>query len=164
MSATRWRRRWGKGCPDTAGPRAGSTGTVFRAAGPGTGKAWCIFCASWGAGKCGADGLLARAVARRGIRPGAHEVWIVAFLHVTELLGRCVNAPQLVASFSTGDEHAVLVPAMHPGDAVIEAEEASLDTLAALILDLAGLLSILVVGLQEIASKDSGAMNGDWPW
>jgi len=83
---------------------------------------------------------------------------------VTELLGRCVNAPQLVASFSTGDEHAVLVPAMHPGDAVIEAEEASLDTLAALILDLAGLLSILVVGLQEIASKDSGAMNGDWPW
>jgi hypothetical protein len=83
---------------------------------------------------------------------GADESWVVAFAHVAEVVGGCVDAPEFVACFAAGDEDAVLVPAVDPSDAVVEAEEAGLDPLAALVLDVRRLLAALVVVVQQIAT------------
>lgn len=93
--------------------------------------------------------------------PRADIIRVVAFFHVSELLGGGINAPELIAALASWDEHAVFVPAMYPCDAVVEAEETGLDASATLVFDFAGALAVLVVRFEEVAAQDAGPVDGD---
>lgn len=71
---------------------------------------------------------------------------------MSELLCCSVNAPELVAGLVTGDEGAVLVPAMDPGDTVVELEEACLHSFALVVFDGGCSLSALVIVFKQIAA------------
>lgn len=62
---------------------------------------------------------------------------------MSEHIGAGVNAPELVRA---GDKLSFGVPALHPSDAVVEAEETDLDGPAAGVFDHAIPLAHLVVG------------------
>lgn len=111
--------------------------------------------ASWAAAELGAARVLALGVevAVLGVDAGFDECGIVAFAHVAEGVRGAVYAPELVGA---GDEFAVLVPALDPGDAVVEAEEAHVYVFAALVGNGAVGFAHLVLGLQEVALEDSG--------
>jgi hypothetical protein len=69
---------------------------------------------------------------------------------VSEFLGGGVDAPEFVPAFVAGDEDAVLVPAVDPGDAVVELKEASLYSFASVIFNFNSPLPALVIVFQEI--------------
>jgi hypothetical protein len=76
---------------------------------------------------------------------------IIFSKHVAELVSCSVDAPQLIRAWH---ELSLGVPALHPSNSVIKAEEANLDRLATRVLDLTIPLACPVVGIQEIAFKD----------
>lgn len=77
---------------------------------------------------------------------------------MTEVAGPGIDAPQLVRP---RDELAFFVPAVDPGDAVVESEEAHLDHPPARVLDPAVLLPRLVVWDEEIALEHFGIPDGN---
>ena len=102
------------------------------------------------------EGVCAGGRARVGLR-GALVVWVVGAQHVTEAVGARVDAPELVRAW---DELAFFVPAVDPGDFVVELEEADLDHAAAGVFDDAVFLAELVVGVEEVLFEDFGV--ADW--
>jgi hypothetical protein len=79
---------------------------------------------------------------------GACKAWVVGLAHMPELLGGSIDTPEFVARFVAWNEDTTIVPTVNPRDAIIELEEACLNSPAALILDLDGSLSALIVIFQ----------------
>jgi hypothetical protein len=81
---------------------------------------------------------------------------------VSELFGGSIDAPELVPGRSSGDEDAIFVPALDPSNAVIQLKESGCYGLATLVLDGRSDFPLLVVVLEEVATQDARAMNGNW--
>ncbi len=84
--------------------------------------------------------------------------------HLAKALGIAVDAPHLVRP---RDERAMLVPAVHPRDAVVEPEEARLDGPARGVGDRVAPPARLVLGLQEMALQHGRVADWDglrWGW
>jgi hypothetical protein len=97
-------------------------------------------------------GVLARVCARRGI------IRIIFSKHVAELIRGSVHTPELIGP---RDELSLGVPALHPRNAIVEAEEANLNRLATGVLDFAMSLAHPVVGIQEVAFENLGVLDSD---
>lgn len=77
---------------------------------------------------------------------------------MAELFCGSVDAPELIGP---RNELSLGVPALHPRNAIVEAEEANLNRLATGVLDFAMSLAHPVVWIQEVAFENLGVLDGN---
>lgn len=81
---------------------------------------------------------------------------IVALEHLAEFLIALVDDPALVGAL---DEFALVVPAVDPGNAVIQEEEADLAHLAVRIGDFAGELAALILAVEQVPAEHATVLD-----
>lgn len=96
--------------------------------------------------------------ARRLTAPAALPFRIIALDHLPEQACVLIHNPSLVGA---GYEVALLVPSLHPRDAVIELEEPEFLDLALSVRHRTVLLAGVVVGAEEVALQHSGVLDFD---
>lgn len=77
---------------------------------------------------------------------------------MAEFLGFRVDAPEFVRA---RNEFSLLVPALHPSNAVVELEETDFELLAMVIVDFAVLLAQFVIRDQKVFLENPGVADGD---